>query len=588
VHWRRWRAPAPRRTVVLGVTAVALAVGVAAVQWATALDVVRLSGRWANDPAARTYWSVHPLSLLQAVTPFQWQGLPLHPLLGTRLFEAREPFLDSLYLGLASLPLAGAALARRRPRSVFLAALVLGAALVSLGRHAAFYSVLVAVLPPLRVLRYPVKAWILGSFAWAMLCGLGVEAWRGAGAVRRRRWVAAVLYPTILAGALCLAAAACARWAPARVEELVLWPGPRSTPAAALLAPVAARLAAAAAVALACVALAERRFAASNGRTVLAVLAGALALADVAAANASLVATAPRQLYARPPVVDLLRAEHATRLYSYDYLSTFRARFLIDPRGQPELARRPEGWPEGAAQALAQQLQLTPSTANRWQIETGFEPDRHRLFPREMLALGEALLATEGSALHLRLLQVSGISHVLALHPQALAALRPVGALAGLYPPPIMVAAVPDPAPRAYAVAGARVGEGEEALRQLLDPAFAPRAEVVVSGPGAEAAPAGAAGSVVLDERVADRVRVSARMERAGYVVVTDAFDPGWRAWVDGRPQPVLRANLAFRALRVPAGAHRLEMRYRPRGAVWGAALSLASLAATALLAWRG
>ena len=51
-------------------------------------------------------------------------------------------------------------------------------------------------------------------------------------------------------------------------------------------------------------------------------------------------------------------------------------------------------------------------------------------------------------------------------------------------------------------------------------------------------------------------------------------WDPGWRATVDGVPAEVLRANHGFRAVAAPAGAHRIEMIYRPRPLVVGLAIS--------------
>ena len=80
------------------------------------------------------------------------------------------------------------------------------------------------------------------------------------------------------------------------------------------------------------------------------------------------------------------------------------------------------------------------------------------------------------------------------------------------------------------------------ALVALFDPAFDPAAEVILSGPGApEAAAAahGASGRVRIAELRADRVRLEAELDGAGVVVLADAWDPGWRAWVDGRPAPV-------------------------------------------------
>jgi uncharacterized membrane protein YfhO len=73
-------------------------------------------------------------------------------------------------------------------------------------------------------------------------------------------------------------------------------------------------------------------------------------------------------------------------------------------------------------------------------------------------------------------------------------------------------------------------------------------------------------------------------------VVIVDAYDPGWRAWVDGRETSVLRANVAFRAVAVGAGRHEVELRYRPRALGAGiavSALSLLALAAGGVVASR-
>jgi uncharacterized membrane protein YfhO len=57
-------------------------------------------------------------------------------------------------------------------------------------------------------------------------------------------------------------------------------------------------------------------------------------------------------------------------------------------------------------------------------------------------------------------------------------------------------------------------------------------------------------------------------------LVVVEAFSPGWQATVDGRRAEILRANLLFRAVPVPAGRHRVALVYRPRAALVGIALS--------------
>lgn len=52
--------------------------------------------------------------------------------------------------------------------------------------------------------------------------------------------------------------------------------------------------------------------------------------------------------------------------------------------------------------------------------------------------------------------------------------------------------------------------------------------------------------------------------EQAGYFFVSDAYYPGWKVFVDGQPSPLYRANLAFRAVYVPAGEHTVVFRYEP------------------------
>jgi len=76
--------------------------------------------------------------------------------------------------------------------------------------------------------------------------------------------------------------------------------------------------------------------------------------------------------------------------------------------------------------------------------------------------------------------------------------------------------------------------------------------------------------------------RVVMRVESAapGYLVVSDQFFPGWRATVGGEPAEIVRANLCFRAVAVPAGVFTVTMQYRP----WTLTLGFILSAATAVL----
>jgi hypothetical protein len=61
-------------------------------------------------------------------------------------------------------------------------------------------------------------------------------------------------------------------------------------------------------------------------------------------------------------------------------------------------------------------------------------------------------------------------------------------------------------------------------------------------------------------------------------VVVSQTYYHDWRAYVDGQPTVLLRANYAFQAVQVSAGRHRIKLVYQDRTFKVGAAISLATL----------
>ena len=57
---------------------------------------------------------------------------------------------------------------------------------------------------------------------------------------------------------------------------------------------------------------------------------------------------------------------------------------------------------------------------------------------------------------------------------------------------------------------------------------------------------------------------------------------------MDGQPVPLWRANGLVQGLAVPAGMHRVALRYAPASVGWGTAISaLAAFAWLWLIAWR-
>jgi hypothetical protein len=129
-----------------------------------------------------------------------------------------------------------------------------------------------------------------------------------------------------------------------------------------------------------------------------------------------------------------------------------------------------------------------------------------------------------------------------------------------------------DDGPRARWVPSARrfpdnAGGEAQVLAALAtsDPAH----EVLLLGPGDEPPQPAARGGdaeprVEWRQRTANRVELETDAPSAGWLVLSQTFYPGWSALVDGAPTAIERAQLAFQAVAVEAGRHRVELRFAP------------------------
>jgi hypothetical protein len=82
------------------------------------------------------------------------------------------------------------------------------------------------------------------------------------------------------------------------------------------------------------------------------------------------------------------------------------------------------------------------------------------------------------------------------------------------------------------------------------------------------------------DERLALDVDACAN----GFLVMSDAFFPGWRAAIDDQPVPIERADDLFRAVAVRSGQHRVRLQYKPNSFSLGLTISTAGALMWALL----
>lgn len=138
-------------------------------------------------------------------------------------------------------------------------------------------------------------------------------------------------------------------------------------------------------------------------------------------------------------------------------------------------------------------------------------------------------------------------------------------------------------APRAWIVPRARQLLVEEMSATLVDAAFALRDEVLLES-DPPLAFAGGAGHVTQVQDSANALSITLTVDGPAYLVVADAWDSGWTARVNGMAAPVLRADLALRAVFIPtAGEHQVTLTYRPLSFMLGALISGLALVAVCL-----
>jgi hypothetical protein len=82
-------------------------------------------------------------------------------------------------------------------------------------------------------------------------------------------------------------------------------------------------------------------------------------------------------------------------------------------------------------------------------------------------------------------------------------------------------------------------------------------------------------GEARIVNEVPERVEIQTTSNDPAYLVLADTFDPGWTVTVDDNPASIRPAYVAFRAVFLPGGNHRVVFRYEPAGFRLGAIATL-------------
>ncbi len=143
----------------------------------------------------------------------------------------------------------------------------------------------------------------------------------------------------------------------------------------------------------------------------------------------------------------------------------------------------------------------------------------------------------------------------------------------------------PRAAPRAFVPKSVRtLNDDKLQLDELLRPDFDP-SRAFVEQPKTAIQMDNCEGSVRITAENPERIELSANMKTDGFVLLSDRWDGGWRATVNGKPEIVYRANRLFRAVQVPAGASTIVFTYSPLSFTVGCWCALTALGA---IVWWG
>jgi hypothetical protein len=137
--------------------------------------------------------------------------------------------------------------------------------------------------------------------------------------------------------------------------------------------------------------------------------------------------------------------------------------------------------------------------------------------------------------------------------------------------------------PRAYVPTSAQVVKSdEEALERMVGFDFDPRKTVLMTDD--LALPSTMKGSASVRYETPTRISLEVEMQTPGLVLLSNRWDPGWRAAIDGAASPIYCVDYALRGFRVPAGKHTIVSTYNPPSLRKGLAITTAG--AVSLLLW--
>lgn len=135
---------------------------------------------------------------------------------------------------------------------------------------------------------------------------------------------------------------------------------------------------------------------------------------------------------------------------------------------------------------------------------------------------------------------------------------------------------VPDSVPRAYIVSSAiHDPNPHSTMRRLASEEFDPMRQVIIDTPSALTSRLMSQSTAAIARYGNNQIQIKTQLSDPGILVLTDAYYPGWKVYINGNEGKILRANYFFRAVELAAGSHTVEFIYLPFSFKLGLAISL-------------
>ena len=544
------------RTIARPVAIWLTAMLIAALTWLPPTLLLHTTARaQAFDAATAGLFSFHPLRLLEMVAS-NGLGDPIRQYpAGSLIGEEQSgglPLFYSSYLGVVTVAL-GLFGIRRRRMPLVLAGMAFLALLVALGRHLPVHQIWRTILFPFSHMRSPEKYIVLMVAALSPLAGLGASRLLDPDDPPRLRRL--FVLGAVLVGLVGLAPLVL----PHPLASCVRAAGARSLVALVLLLGI----------------LRARRLSSPLASQFVGVALLGLVALDLGMPANHLAGFGETELLTiAPPAARTILNDHGK--------NPVPPRFFREPGVEMviQLGDTPT-WRDSQVRAVRS---LSPNTVNilRLAVVPGYEA----AFPDLMSELGAGSYPAVGIAARLfsiryALLNGAGVAP-LRMTANATVLSEPL--------PTVKLVRVDEALPRAYVPGQVWRLAPAEVTRHLADEAVVMGRQVLIEDAHSSLLTGDASGPAACTIESFTNTRVVAYCTASSptVAVFVEQFDPSWSATVDGRPAPVERANLFVRAVPLPTGTHRVELRYRAPGLHLAGLLSGISLLGLVVgVVWR-